>query len=830
MKNGSLSVLFMFIIVCSTVQPSFSNESAKVDRSSNHLSIAEVNKNLASMPLVFTKNQGQWDDKVMFRSNVGGATMWFAKSGAYYQFTRSINSEDVSGGDRQPKSIETMMIKARFVGSNQNPAMQGIDKIDYKCNYFIGNDKSKWATDVPNYQVVMYKEIYDGIDLKYYGNGIQMEYDFLVSPGADFSQIKIQYEGAESININDNGELVVTTIWGDVIEQRPLIYQVENDSRIALDGKYLIQEDQSFSFELSGYDPSLPLVIDPILSYSTYFGGTGQDNCFAITVNDSGSAYITGYVRSTDFPTTAGAYQDSLVGAGANFDAFVTKLNPEGSALVFSTYIGGDKTDAGYGINVDSIGDVYVSGETWATDFPTTVGAYQTALNGIDYDAFVIKLNSSGNSLIFSTLLGGTGKDECHDISIDGDGNSYICGTTESSNFPTTAGVIQETFIGGGFYAKNDAYVAKFNPTATALIYSTYLGGNNIERAWGIETDNHGNAFITGYTQSTDFPTTAGAFQTTLNGTKSDAYIIKLNPSGTALIYGSYLGGIGSETANNLTLDTSGNAYIAGFTNGSADFPTTAGAYKTTYEGNVDAFVTKFNSTGDSLVFSTYLGGTNSDYIRDIALDKFDNVYIAGHTASADFPTTVGAFQTTNTGGPYDGFMSKLNYLGNALDYSTYMGGASASESMSGIALDSSGNVYFAGNTSSPSFPTTAGAYKETYQGSSGDAFIVKFSDFLTDTKEYDIENVLSDFKMSQNYPNPFNPTTNIEFSIQRSEFVTLKVYNLLGQEVATLVSEKLKAGNYTYNWNAGPFASGVYYYKIEAGNLVQTRKMVYLK
>jgi len=321
----------------------------------------QTTNQLAGMPLSFTENQGQWSEQIKFQASAGGATMWFSSDGAYYQFTRVIKSEDdeqfsesvkhpdelLDGlPDRASDSLETLMIKASFVGANTNTQMIGVDLTEYKCNYFIGNDKSKWATNVPNYSAVLYQEIYAGIDLKYYGNGKQMEYDFIVSPRADFSQIKIQYEGAESIAVNANGELVVTTKWGEIIEQRPVVYQIENNSRVAIDGKYLLQDDNSFGFELSGYNPSLPLVIDPVLSYSTYLGGSSYDIGVAIAVDASGSTYVTGITYATDFPTL-NAYQGANNGTD---DVFVTKLSPAGNSLIYSTYLGGSTDDRGIGI------------------------------------------------------------------------------------------------------------------------------------------------------------------------------------------------------------------------------------------------------------------------------------------------------------------------------------------------------------------------------------------------------------------------------------------------------------------------------------------------
>jgi len=303
-------------------------------------------KRLDHQPLAFTKNMGQWDDRVQFRANAAGATMWYTTDGVYYQFTRHIPTESTSQdddlhmpydrADQEPDSIEQLMIKVSFVGANPNPVITGDNLMEYKCNYFIGNDPDEWHTDVPNYKSVIFKDVYAGIDLKYFGNGKQMEYDFIVEPGADFSQIKVQYDGAESVSVNDNGELVVTTMWGEVVEHKPVIYQIESNSRVAIVGEYSLKGANAFGYELSGYNPALPLVIDPVLSYSTYLGGSDYDEGLGIAVDGSGSAYVTGYTFSTDFPTLnpIQTYQSAA-------DAFVTKFSSSGNSLVYSTYLGG---------------------------------------------------------------------------------------------------------------------------------------------------------------------------------------------------------------------------------------------------------------------------------------------------------------------------------------------------------------------------------------------------------------------------------------------------------------------------------------------------------
>ncbi|MEE8405254.1 MAG: SBBP repeat-containing protein [candidate division Zixibacteria bacterium] len=712
--------ILLIVFVSLTVQ------AAAKDNPSN----VQITRNIASMPLAFTANQGQWDDEVLFRANTGGATMWFSPDGAYYQFTRTIESSasqisssypdvTLSGqspaegveGLHEPDSVETMMIKASFVGANLNPHIIGVNMIDYKCNYFIGNDPNKWQTDVPNYSAVMYEEIYGGIDLKYYGNGTQMEYDFIVSPGADYSQIKIQYEGAESISINDNGELVVTTKWGEVIEQRPVIYQIENNNRIQIDGKYLNQSDNSFGFEISGYNPALPLVIDPVLSYSTYLGGSDNEIGQGIAVDASGAAYVIGITISTDFPTF-NPYQGTFQGST---DAFVTKLSSSGNSLIYSTYLGGSDFEDGQGITVDASGAAYITGETDSPDFPI-LNAFQGTFQGIN-DAYVAKLNSSGG-LVYSTYLGGTNYDFALGIAIDDSGAAYVTGTTYSTDFPML-NPYQGTHLGG----LTDIFVTKLNIAGDSLVYSTYLGGSHTDDTYDIAVDASGSAYITGWTRSVDFPT-LNPFQDTLKG-KFDVFVTKFSSSGNSLVYSTYLGGSSdNDYGHGIAVDATGAAYVTGETD-SPDFPM-FNAYQGTYQGGTkDVFVTKISSSGDSLVYSTYLGGSGRDVGFGISIDSSGVACIAGNTSSSDFPM-LNPYQGTYQG-ISDVFVTKLSSSGGGLVYSTYLGGADV-DNCFGLAVDTSGAAYVTGYTWSTDFPTL-NPYQGTHQVGLIDAFVTKFSE-----------------------------------------------------------------------------------------------------
>jgi hypothetical protein len=458
-------------------------------------------------------------------------------------------------------------------------------------------------------------------------------------------------------------------------------------------------------------------------------GGSGEDSGFGIAVDAAGNAYVVGLADSSNFPTTAGAFQPTRGGGRAN--AFVTKLNPTGTALVYSTYLGGSGNsgfgihDQGLGIAVDTAGNAYVTGFAGSSDFPTTAGAFQPTFGGGFNNAFVTKLNPTGTGLVYSTYLGGNASDQGLGIAVDTAGNAYVAGATSSINFPTTAGAFQPT--GGGFA---DAFVTKLNPTGTGLVYSTFLGGNtNNDFGSGIAVDTAGNAYVTGFARSSNFPTTAGAFQPTFGGGFVDAFVTKLDATGSALLYSTYLGGSSNDVGQGIAVDGAGSAYVTGETS-STNFPTTPGAAQTIHAGGFgpDAFVTKLDATGSTLLYSTYLGGSSNDVGRGIAVDGAGSAYVTGNTFSTDFPTTSVATQTTNAGG-FDVFVTKLDATGSALLYSTYLGGSGGifggADIGNGIAVDSAGSVYVTGSTDSTNFPTTSGAAQTTHAGFN-DAFVAK--------------------------------------------------------------------------------------------------------
>ena len=686
---------------------------------------ARASEAYGKLPLHFEANRGQTHDDVRFLARGPGYSLYLTAGEAVLVLARP-NADAKRDSRSTPERLSTQaqgtpaVLRMSVVGATPKPVVSGLEELPGKANYFIGKDPAKWRTNVPTYAKVHYRSVYPGIDLVYYGNQRQLEYDFVVAPGADPKTIVLGFQGTDKLEIDAQGDLVLHAAGGSVRQKKPFIYQEIDGIRREIEGAYILKSANQVGFKLAAYDRGQPLIIDPVLLYSTYLGGSGVDAGRAIAVDTSGNAYVTGETLSLDFPTTLGAFQTTFAGGVVLGDAFVTKLNPTGSGVVYSTYLGGSGEDQGLGIAVDNIPNAYVTGRTNSTDFPTTPGAFDTTHNEGE-DAFVTKLDPTGSALVYSTYLGGRAQDSGNGIAVDGASNAYVIGTTISVDFPTTAGAF-DTMLDNG-----DAFVTKLNATGSApLVYSTFLGGSGNDFGNAIALDPTGDAYLTGQTSSPDFPTTPTAFDSTLGGT-NDAFVTRLLASGSALVYSTFLGGSNVDFGLGIALDSSNNAYVTGQTE-SPDFPTTPGAFDTTLGGPLDAFVTKLNSTGSApLVYSTYLGGSSNDAGIGIAVDASFNAYVTGATLSTDFPT-INAIQATNAGA-FDAFVTKVNPPGTGLVWSTYLGGNS-NDFGNGIALDilPSPNAYVTGFTGSANFPRTPGAF-DTTLGGPVDAFVAKIGE-----------------------------------------------------------------------------------------------------
>ncbi len=701
-----------------TVAGARTGAAATLSKSNNNAK-PRLAQNYGKIPLYFEANHGQTDSQVKFLARGRGYGLFLTATEAVIELR---NAGLLRSGNRHSKPetrdsrLETAL-RMKLVDASAAAKVEGMDPLAGRTNYFIGNDSKKWHTDIPTYSRVRYSQIYPGIDLVYYGNQHQLEYDFVIGPGTDPGKIALDVLGADKVEVSPQGDLLLHVPGGVVLQRKAFVYQEVNGIRREVSGSYVVEGTHRLRFRLADYDSSKPLVIDPTLDYSTYLGGSGRDQGFGIAVDAAGNAYVTGETTSSfNFPIIPGSVQTHF--GGGLSDVFVAKLDPTGSSLIYSTYLGGGLLDQGFGIAVDAGGNAYVAGLTLSTNFPTTPGALKRTLGGIE-DAFVAKLNSTGSALVYSTYLGGSSTDFALSIALDAAGNTYVTGGTSSADFPVSPGAFQTSFRGG----IDDAFVTKVNPSGSAIVYSTYLGGAGSDEGFGIAVDASDSAYISGETTSTNFPTSSGSVQATYHGGQ-DGFAVKLDTGGAHMAYGTYLGGSAFDQAKGIAVDAHGNAYVTGDTT-SINFPTTPGALQPTSGGGDDAFVTQLNASGSAFVYSTYLGGMSVDFGEGIAVDSTGNAYVTGGTKSVNFPITSDATQTTLRGSD-DVFISKLNAAGSALIYSTYLGGTASDEGFS-IAVDSSGATYVTGETTSVNFPTSPGAFQRALVAGM-DAFIVKIA------------------------------------------------------------------------------------------------------
>jgi Beta-propeller repeat/Bacterial Ig domain len=694
-----------------------------------------VEAGYGNLPLAFEPNRGQMDSKVKFASRGRQSTLWLTNDEAVLAIGRpkgvGHRGAKQEGAGKEDESAPAVL-RMKFVGANTSPVIEGEVRQPGTINYFAGKP-DEWRTKIPTYARVRYRSLYRGIDLVFYGNNRELEYDLVVASGADPGQIKLAVAGAGNIRIDGEGNLVLATQAGDVIQQRPKVYQRSGATLKPVSGEYVITARNEVGFRLGSYDPKSTVVIDPVLKYSSFLGGSGLDSGRGIAVDSSKRAVVTGLTCSLNFPRTTGP--KSFQGCAA----FVSKFDFTGSHLIFSTFVGESNFeffDVG-GMALDSAGNTYITGITENRNFPTTPGAFETELGpGDPFAAFVTKISANGSELVYSTFLGGGIHDEGHAIAVDANGNAYVTGETHDPGFPTTAGAFQQ-------HCKlfdvscNAAFVTKLNSNGSKLIYSTFLGGssNGIQAGRGIAVDSDGNAFVTGDTDASDFPTTAGSAQPVFGGGISDAFVAKISSSGSHLIYSTYLGGSGTgaggtggDGGSAIALDALGNAFITG-TAGSANFPVkNAFLSQCIFQVHfcVDSFVTKLNASG-RLVYSTYLsvGGGSG-----IAVTPGGEAYVTGSTTSSGFPTTQTAFQRVLGGGAIafglganDIFLTKFSPTGRLI-YSTYFGG-SGEEFGAAVALDRDTNAYLTG-TVGPTLPVTPGAFQQKFAGGESDAFVAK--------------------------------------------------------------------------------------------------------
>ena len=643
-----------------------------------------------SLPIAFEPNRGQAPADVEYLSRAGGYSLALQSGAATW----------IGRGSR----ITASLTGARHSQPEPEAPLPGV------VNY-VARDPAAAHTGIPTYGRVRYRQVYPGIDVVYYGsansvNPDRLEYDFVIAPGADPRQIRVRYQGTRGIHLDPAGDLVLASSMGTLRQHRPRVYQEIDGARREVAGRYVLRGN-AVRFEIASYDHSRQLVIDPVITWASYFGSANADSGEAVAVDSTGNIYLAG----------------STISSAGDINAYVAKLNPTGTTAIYTTPFPGSSDDLAHAIAVDSTGSVYVAGETSSSDFPAD-GTYisKTASAGTPH-AFISKLDPTGQMLLYSHYVAGGGSEIAYGVAIDSATNAYVTGATNSADFPVSTGAAQTTRPGG-----IEAFVMRFDSTGTRT-YGTYLGGSGSDYGFAIAADSSGNAFVTGQTNSTNFPVTSSVYQSRISG-GYDAFVTKLSPGG-AVVFSTYLGGSGDDIGSGIAVDPSGAAYIAGEA-GSADFPTLHAYQKTFGGGSGDIFVAKLNGDGASLAYATFLGGTGEDSATAIAIDSAGNAYFTGNTTSGDLPLA-NAFQTSNAG-VVTAFVAALDSTGSVLLFSSYLGGAggaSAStvgDSGSAVVMNCASGLVVAGTTSSTDFPTTAGTFATAYLGGGSDAFLAKIS------------------------------------------------------------------------------------------------------
>lgn len=708
---------FRFAVVC--VLAGFLSLSSRAQTSPTDASVsrqrqAEAVTGYGELPLAFEPNRGQAADGVRFAARAKGLAVLLQD--------REV-SLSVPGADRGRPA----QVRMTYVGANFAEAPVASEKQDGVSNYLLGKDAAKWHTGIANYGLVKYSGLYPGIDLVFYGNHRKLEHDFQVAAGADYRQIRVHLDGAKSVKLNSDGNLRVTTATGDMTFQAPKIYQMRDTAKEEVAGRYVVTAESEFGFEIDTYDKARALIIDPVLSYSTYLAGSATDVGDAIAVDTQGNAYITGYTLSTDFPVFNPEQAACNAPSCSYQDAFVTKLNPTGTGLIFSTFVGGTSGDQGNAIAVDSLGNVVVAGLTYSYDFPQMNGM-TVVLNSYSQHGMAFSLTPAGSAFNFSTYLGGASQDSATGVAVDASGSVYLAGYTGSANFPLTAGHLIGSLPSG---YNDDLFLVKLGRKGK-LLFSTMVGGPpnasgntflNYPVAVGVDAKNE--AVLAG-TAFSGAPTTPGTFQPSCPGNTNSVtcvFIGRLNATGTTFVAATYLGGSGGDTGGPIHVNPDGTVFVAGGTT-SSDFPTTPLAFQKTPPtfGYQAPFVTKLNPMLSKLTYSTYLAGTGAGgaygaiTVAGLAVDATGNAYVAGSTNNPSLPLVsplISLLPVAQFGSSTAAFLSVLNPSGSSLTYSTLFSG-STSASAQGVAVDRASHALITGWTNDADLPTTAGAFQPT--------------------------------------------------------------------------------------------------------------------
>jgi hypothetical protein len=658
----------------------------------------QIQESYGRLPLAFEANQGQADARVQFLSHGSGYSLALAATEAVLSFQRLTVSR---GGEvSEPQVSAATVLDMQLLGANAAPQVVGRDELPGKVNYYVGNDPRQWHTNLATYARVEYQNVYAGINLVYYGKGQQLEYDFVVAPGADPRTISLGFTGADQVSINAQGDLVLHTAGGDIQQHKPFLYQDVGGVRQEIAGSFVLRGPQQVGFQVGAYDPSRPLVIDPAYVYSSFLGGTGDDAGNGIAVDGNGFAYVTGYTDSP--PATWPVPAPALFGPLGGIDAFVTKVDVSGMFLQWTDFIGGLGTDVGQAIALGA-GGVYIAGSTSSPTFPAF--NFQAAYGGGASDGFAARFNPVNGALLNSTFLGGRGNDAGFGIAVDNASNVYVTGYTSSP--PGTWGALSFVFGPSG---GKDAFAIRLDPTLSFETYLTYVCGTRTDIGYGIAVDGNQAAYVTGETQSPNFVTTAGVVQPVFGGGGSDAFVFKLRANG-GLIWSTFYGGPGDDGGYGIAVDANGNPVVTGYFDVGA--------------GNTDAFLIQLNANAAAFLCFGFLGGIGTDVGQGVALDAFGNAYVTGWTDSPNFPVLFPLPGQAALNGIQSAFVAKINLPGCFLVYSTYLGGESVDAGY-GIAVDFGQNAYVTGYTTSPVLFPVGPACFQCFSGGGIDAFVTK--------------------------------------------------------------------------------------------------------
>ncbi|HVZ39206.1 MAG TPA: SBBP repeat-containing protein [Candidatus Kapabacteria bacterium] len=693
----------------------------------------------------FIRNCGQWPADVLFGSRAPGVDLWLTRAGILFDLYTLQPAEAGGGTAGGTTSLRSgamrrtgCIVGLQFIGASNGIAARGIGRLPGAFNYLTGRDSSRWARNVERYSQARTEEIYPGISAVFYYEAGRPRYDLAVAPGADPARIAMRYTGAKSVTAEANGDLVIATRAGNLVQHGLYAYQRIGEKEMPVACSFTVDAKGLVKFTVGSYDRSHQLVIDPLL-YSSFVGGSGDDGAYAVAVDASGNAYIAGYAAawsappSDSFPRTVGAYDRTF--NGGTVDAFVAKFDCVSDTLVYSTVIGGSNFEDARAIVLDNQNNAYVCGFTGSSDFPTTASAYaRTYIGGLS-DAFVLRLNQNGSALDFSTYIGGLGADGAYALRLGPGGDIRVAGFTQAADYPVTRGAYDTTFNG----APGDIFVSSLSLNGSTLNSSTYVGGSGNDSPNGMVLDAAGNAYVVGITSSTDFPTTGNAIDKTFNGGASDVVVFKLNPGNTALLYSTYVGGNAEDIGSDIALTSLGAITFCGSTS-SHDYPTTPNVFQQAYRGGAsDGFVSQIDPTGNTLNFSTMLGGPSDDYAYGLALDASDHPYVCGTTVSDSFPSTNDAYMRTHMQNSSDAFITELSAGGTDLAYSTFIGGGDRDVAYD-IAFTGSNVAYITGLTKSLNYPITAHRYSDSLgRTRTGNQEVLSYDAFIS---KLDLRNV----------------------------------------------------------------------------------------